>query len=63
MLGPCPVELLQGHLATKSPLANKIVKLIRKMYAVEAAGRGMPPEEREKLRQEQSLPILTEIRS
>lgn len=56
-------NFFEAHLATKSPLANRIVKLIRKMYAVEAAARGLPPEEREKLRQEQSLPVLTEIRS
>ena len=56
-------NFFEAHLATKSPLANKIVKLIRKMYAVEKVARGLPPDEREKLRQEQSLPVLTEIRS
>lgn len=56
-------NFFEAHLATQSPLANKIVKLIRKMYAVEKAARGLPPLEREKLRQEQSLPVLFEIRS
>lgn len=48
--------------ATKSPLANWVIKKIRKLYDVEQVARGLPPEEREKLRQEQSLPVLTEIR-
>ncbi len=33
------------------------------MYAVEKAARGLPPSEREKLRAEKSLPVLTEIRA
>ncbi|VDC23739.1 IS66 family transposase [Pseudogemmobacter humi] len=56
-------KFFETCLATKSPQANKIVKLIRKMYAVEKAARGLPPEEREKLRQEKSRPALTGIRT
>ena len=51
----------EAHIATKSPLAARIVKLIKKMYKVEAAISGLPPEEREAQRKEKSLPVLNEI--
>ncbi|WP_157970925.1 IS66 family transposase [Pseudogemmobacter bohemicus] len=51
----------EAHIATKSPLAARIVKLIKKMYKVEATITGLPPEEREARRQDHSLPVLNEI--
>jgi len=37
--------------------------MIRKMYAVEKAARGLPPEARTAMRQERTLPVLAEIRA
>ncbi|WP_102226379.1 IS66 family transposase [Acidimangrovimonas sediminis] len=51
----------EAKIATKSPLAARIVKLIKKMYKVEAAISGLPPEERAAQRQQKSLPILNDI--
>lgn len=53
----------EAFLATKSPLARKIVQMIRKMYAVEKAAKGLPPEARAAMRQERTLPVLAEIRA
>lgn len=53
----------EAFLATKSPLAKRIVQMIRKMYAVEKAARGLPPEARTAMRQERTLPVLAEIRA
>ncbi|RWR31911.1 IS66 family transposase [Sinirhodobacter populi] len=53
----------EAELATKSPLAQKIVQMVRKMYAVEKAAKGLPPEARLALRQEKTLPILAAIRA
>lgn len=53
----------EAELATKSPLARKIVQMVRKMYAVEKAAKGLPPEARLALRQEKTLPILAAIRA
>lgn len=47
--------------ATKSPLANWVVKKMRKIYAVEKVASNLSPVEREIKRQEHSLPILNEI--
>nr|WP_084197410.1 transposase [Paracoccus versutus] len=35
--------------------------MIRKMYAVEKAARGLPPDVRRAMRQERTLPVLAEI--
>lgn len=51
----------EAFLATKSPLAKRFVQMIRKMYAVEKAARGLPPDVRRAMRQERTLPILAEI--
>ena len=53
----------EAFLATKSKLSEKIVRMIRKMYAVEKAARGLPAEVRLAMRQDKTLPILAEIRS
>jgi len=51
----------EAFLATKSPLAKRFVQMIRKMYAVEKAARGLPPDVRRAMRQERTLPVLAEI--
>lgn len=53
----------EAFLATKSPLAKRFVQMIRKMYAVEKAARGLPPDVRRAMRQERTLPVLAEIRA
>lgn len=56
-------KFFEAHLATKSKLAVKVVQMYRKMYAVEKAAKGLPPKEREQLRLEKTLPILTELKA
>ena len=56
-------KFFEAHLATKSNLAAKVVQMYRKLYAVEKAAKGLPPAEREQLRLEKSLPILTELKA
>ncbi|WP_417839962.1 IS66 family transposase [Tritonibacter scottomollicae] len=56
-------KFFEAHLATKSKLAAKVVQMYRKMYAVEKAAKGLPPAEREKLRLEKTLPIMTKLKA
>lgn len=56
-------KIIEAHLVTKSKLAAKVIQIYRKMYAVEKAAKGLPPEEREQMRLGKTLPILTELKS
>lgn len=47
--------------AEGSVIAEETIKRIAGLYAVEKAGRGRPPDERVKLRQEQAKPILDDL--
>nr|WP_276612536.1 transposase [Pseudorhodobacter turbinis] len=56
-------KFFETSLATGSPLAHRAVQMFRKMYAVEKAAHGLPPADREALRQKYSLPILDQLHS
>lgn len=56
-------KFFEAALTTDSPLAHRVVQMFRKMYAVEKAAHGLPPAEREALRQQHSLPILNQLHS
>jgi hypothetical protein len=45
-------------IATKSPIAEEAVKRIAALYAIEAGVRGEPAEERQRVRHEQSRPLV-----
>lgn len=46
------------HVATKSPIAEQALQRIAALYAVEAAIRGRPAEERQSMRQRDSRPLV-----
>lgn len=47
----------------KSPLARRVIARFKKIYDVEAEIRGCPPSVREAVRQEKSLPIMSQIKA
>lgn len=49
------------HVANKSPIAAEALQRIAKLYAVEQAAKGLDNEARLVLRQEQALPLLTDL--
>jgi hypothetical protein len=51
-------EFFQYHASTKSPLAAEVLARIAALYAIEAEIRGHPPEQRQRVRQERSRPIV-----
>ncbi|TNE64893.1 MAG: transposase [Rhodobacteraceae bacterium] len=52
----------EAYLVTKSKLADRLIKILKKIYAVEKAARGLPPLERERLRQEKTRPLFAELK-
>ena len=48
----------QFHASTKSPLAAEVLKRVAALYAIEAEIRGQPAEERRRIRQDRSRPIV-----
>jgi len=52
-------DLLEAH---KSPVAAEAIERIAKLYAIEDTIRGRSPEERQKVRKEQSQPLLTSLK-
>src|SRR5215208_1636221 len=54
----CRRRFYEIHQATGSPLAAEALRQIRALYAIEAAIRGRPPDERRAIRQERSQPIV-----
>lgn len=52
-------DLLEAH---KSPVAAEAIERIAKLYAIEDTIRGRPPEERQKVRTEQSRPLLESLK-
>jgi transposase len=46
------------HAATKSPIAEEALRRIAALYAIEADVRGQTPEQRSRVRQEQSRPLV-----
>jgi len=52
-------DLVEAH---KSPLAREAIERIGALYAIEGEIRGRPPEERQKIRQQRSRPLLESLR-
>jgi len=48
----------QFHASTKSPLAAEVLNRIAALYAIEADIRGQPAEERRRIRQDRSRPVV-----
>ena len=55
-------KFYEAELATESKLAHRTIQVFQKAYAVEKAARGLPPAERERLRQEKTLPLFAELK-
>src|SRR3954452_17044152 len=49
--------------AEGSVIAEEAIKRIARLYAVEKDGRGQPPDERVRLRQEHAKPIVDDLKS
>ncbi len=47
--------------ASESPVAKEALKRIAELYAIEAEGRELTTDERQRLRAEKSLPVLTDL--
>ena len=56
-------RLVEFYQATGSPIAGEAVRRIAELYAIEAANRGCPPEERRRVRQEKSRPKIEAMRT
>lgn len=54
-------KFYEVSLMSKSKMADRVVKMIRAMYAVEKAAKGLSHEERAAMRQERSLPVLNAL--
>jgi transposase len=54
-------KFYEVSLMSKSKLADRVVKMIRAMYAVKKAAKGLSHEERVAMRQERSLPVLNAL--
>ena len=48
---------------TKSPIAEEALRRIQQLYAIEAEITGKTADERQKIRCDQALPVLTELKS
>jgi transposase len=48
---------------TKSPIAEEALRRIQQLYAIEAEITGKTADERQKIRRDQALPVLTELKS
>ena len=51
----------QFHASTKSPLAAEVLKRVAARYAIEAEIRGQPAEQRQRVRQDRSRPLVEEL--
>jgi transposase len=51
------------HVATKSPLAQEALRQIAALYAIEGETRGQPAEERQRVRQQRSRPLVEAMHS
>jgi hypothetical protein len=50
------------HAATGSPLAKEALDRIAALYAIEARIKGKPPDERRQCRQEQTAPLIADLK-
>jgi transposase len=50
------------HAATASPLAKEALDRIAALYAIEAQIKGKPPDERRRCRQEQTVPLIADLK-
>jgi transposase len=51
------------HAANGSPLAKKALERIGELYAIEETIKGRPPDERRRCRQEQSAPLIADLKA
>ena len=51
------------HAANGSPIANETLDRIGALYGIEAGIRGKPPDERQRFREQQSLPLLDDLKA
>jgi transposase len=51
------------HAANGSPIAKEALNRIGALYAIEEAIKGKPPDERSRCRQEQSVPLITDLKA
>ena len=56
-------KLFDEYERTKSPIAEEALRRIQGLYAIEAEITGMTADERQKIRREKALPILTDLKS
>jgi hypothetical protein len=56
-------KIYDVHVETKSPAAAEALDIIALIFAIEAGVKGRPPAERVAARQEQSAPVLAELRA
>jgi hypothetical protein len=56
-------KIYEIHVAEGSPAAKELLDSIGKLFAVEDAIRGKPPDERLKVRQEHAVPLLENLKS
>lgn len=55
-------KFVEVETAGPSPLARRVITLMKKLYKIEEDIRGCPPSVREAVRQEKSLPLMLQIR-
>ncbi len=51
------------HAATASPIAKEALDRIAALYAIEAQIKAKPPDERRRLRQEQTVPLIADLKA
>lgn len=56
-------KLYEVHGATKSPAAKELLEMIGELFAIEAEIRGKPPQERQAVRAERSVPLLARLKA
>jgi transposase len=56
-------KLFDEYERTKSPIAEEALRRLQDLYAIEAEITGMTADERQNIRREQALPILTDLKS
>jgi hypothetical protein len=56
-------KLYDEYERTKSPIAEEALRRIQNLYAIEAEITGRTADQRQKIRREQALPILNDLRS
>ena len=56
-------KLFDEYERTKSPIAEEALRRIQSLYVIEAEITGKAADERRKIRREQALPVLNDLRS